>query len=578
MTKPPLVVWVHCVIPGAVLAALAACGGGGGYGGSGNSGGGGNVTAPSISYPSNLITFATEYSAVITPSNTGGAVASWSVSPALPPGLVFSTTTGTITAATTATAPATNYKVTAQNSGGQSSAALTIQVVSGVLLDLGHGNEITSVRLSGTRALSEDYSRHWVLWDTSTETALTSGQLDCTAGSCTAAAEFAGPTMAIPLLNPQRIAIRATSDGQVSATITANYSWFRVAVDGSYVVAGGSGGLQAWSPTGELLYEAAGNYDAARVYPAPGHIQVALGAAGANVIETVTIASRTSTLGPMFQGQFAEWFDDGSHFQTALGATLWTYSNQSVQQDLTNPTPVQYNGEGLVGAGDWFWLATGSSVNIYRVGASATPTAIIPGSPVFVSGLTLGIQNGTTLTIEDLSGASLSSTQSPLLLPKGVLAASASEWFAQGTGAGVLLHATSVTNTPNALTLGKAWSLAAGGSRAAVGVVSGTIFVIDPQTRAVELSIPDTLPASGSAAKIEMSSDGSVLAVLGQQSNNSAAAALTLYSLPSGAVINTWTNPAPYDFSLAPSGTRIAVQQGFGGAVEITAIDGGPVL
>jgi len=60
----------------AVLALSASiftgCGGGGG--GSGG-GGGGNVTAPAISYPSNSITFATEYSKVITPSNTGGAVA-----------------------------------------------------------------------------------------------------------------------------------------------------------------------------------------------------------------------------------------------------------------------------------------------------------------------------------------------------------------------------------------------------------------------------------------------------------------------------------------------------------------------
>src|SRR5450631_2174250 len=46
MTKPALTLWVHCVIPGALLAALAACGGGGGYGGGGGSGGSAMQSSP----------------------------------------------------------------------------------------------------------------------------------------------------------------------------------------------------------------------------------------------------------------------------------------------------------------------------------------------------------------------------------------------------------------------------------------------------------------------------------------------------------------------------------------------------
>jgi Putative Ig domain len=529
-----------------------------------------NDIVPAIGYANTSITFATQYRNVVTPSSTGGAVVAWSISPALPPGLTFSTTTGSITNTATVTAPAANYMVTAQNSGGQSSAQLTIQVVSGVLLDLGHASTIKLLQASGARALSEDDSGHWVLWNSDTDAVLTSGQLDCTTMfACIVPVAIAGQTVIIPTGNAQGFQILAGADGHVTATIAANYDWVLPAVDGSYVVAGSSIALQAWSPTGTLLYKASGDYSLARAFPAPGQIQVALGAAGQNVIETVSLATLTPSSGPPFQGQFSEWFRDGSHFQSSLGGTLWTYSSQSVQQDLTNPSPAQT----LAGAGSWFWATSSAGVSIYRVGASAAPAATIPGSPVFVSGLTLGIQNGTALTVVDLSGASLSSTVSSLALPNDgvttLLATSATDWYGT-TGVGVLEHATSSSNSPKVITLGQAWGLGAGGGLAAVGTASGTIYIIDVQTKVVQTSIAAT------GGKIQMSSDGKVLAVLGQPPNNPSASALTLYSLPSLTVINTWTNPAPIDFSLAPTGTLIALQ--LNGNQQITAVTGGPVL
>ncbi len=62
------------------------------------------------------------------PTSSGGAVVSYMVSPALPPGLSFSTTTGQIAGTPTAITPTGTYTVTATNSGGSTNAVVTITV------------------------------------------------------------------------------------------------------------------------------------------------------------------------------------------------------------------------------------------------------------------------------------------------------------------------------------------------------------------------------------------------------------------------------------------------------------------
>src|SRR5205085_8570998 len=63
-----------------------------------------------------------------TPTSNGGAVVSYSVSPALPAGLSLSTSTGVITGTPTALATTAGYTVTATNSGGSTTATVTIAV------------------------------------------------------------------------------------------------------------------------------------------------------------------------------------------------------------------------------------------------------------------------------------------------------------------------------------------------------------------------------------------------------------------------------------------------------------------
>jgi len=63
------------------------------------------------------------------PTNSGGTVISYSVTPALPPGLTLNPLSGILIGSPAAVSAATNYTVTATNSGGSTKAALNITVI-----------------------------------------------------------------------------------------------------------------------------------------------------------------------------------------------------------------------------------------------------------------------------------------------------------------------------------------------------------------------------------------------------------------------------------------------------------------
>jgi hypothetical protein len=89
-----------------------------------------NVAAPAgLSYTTGTAVY-TVGTAITedSPTSTGGAVASYGVSPALPAGLSLSASTGIISGTPTAVAATANYTVMASNSTGSTTAALTITV------------------------------------------------------------------------------------------------------------------------------------------------------------------------------------------------------------------------------------------------------------------------------------------------------------------------------------------------------------------------------------------------------------------------------------------------------------------
>lgn len=89
-----------------------------------------NEAAPtSLSYTTDFIYYTKGVAIPLNnPTSSGGAVASYSVSPALPTGLSFNTTTGVISGTPTIITSASTYTVTATNTGGSTTKALTIAV------------------------------------------------------------------------------------------------------------------------------------------------------------------------------------------------------------------------------------------------------------------------------------------------------------------------------------------------------------------------------------------------------------------------------------------------------------------
>ena len=88
-----------------------------------------NVAAPTVTYSTSSLTLAKGVAMTsITPTTGGGAVVSWSISPALPSGLSFSTSNGAISGTPTAVSSSTAYTITATNAGGSGTATVTIQV------------------------------------------------------------------------------------------------------------------------------------------------------------------------------------------------------------------------------------------------------------------------------------------------------------------------------------------------------------------------------------------------------------------------------------------------------------------
>jgi hypothetical protein len=91
-----------------------------------------NERAPIVSYSASSYTFATGTAiTALTPTNTGGLISSYSVSPALPAGLSLNTSTGIITGTPSNIAVTASYNVIASGAGGSSTVTISITVNSG---------------------------------------------------------------------------------------------------------------------------------------------------------------------------------------------------------------------------------------------------------------------------------------------------------------------------------------------------------------------------------------------------------------------------------------------------------------
>jgi hypothetical protein len=561
-----------------------------------------NNLAPAIGYGSATLTLTTGVPlTALTPSNSGGKVVAWSVSPALPAGLTFSATDGTIAGTPVLATPSAAYVVNADNSGGRSSFELTIGVDSSVLLELGHADPIRILRLSVSRALSQESSAgtHWVLWDRSVGSAIAAGDSCSTPcggpGSRIPDVDLAGPLVVIG--TQSGLELRDSTDGHLLAALPIAVSWWHIAPDGSYVCAGNQSGVFAWSSSGQALLSRPGDYSSAVAFAALAEIRVARGPAGLSAIETISVTTAAATVGPLFQGQFNSWFVDGERFLTNVATTVWVYSKSGVQQDIT----VLPSTANLTGQGNWFWTfdayAPGTPLNVYAVGASASPTVtynFYADTVAIPSGLTLAVlpYGSGVASVIDLSGAAPSRVDHavPIAYLDAYAALSASDWLV-GNRDGVVLGGSSQSSAPTYFSLGRAWSIAGSDARIAVATASGSIFYFDAGTKALQGRIDSF------SAKAALSSDGTVLAAGGDWNDAQYHSDLppVIFALPSGVATYAWPSMAPpcancstpvsLDITLSASGSvlgQVLTSDDSAGSPykirQVSAATGGPLV
>ncbi|WP_263384891.1 Ig domain-containing protein [Granulicella arctica] len=566
-----------------------------------------NLGAPTgLAYPQTTIA-ANVGQAITTDTPTiTGTVTSYTISPALPNGLSLSATTGAISGTPGAVSAQTNYTITASNAVGSTTANLGIAVASFSvfsLVDLGHANQISLLRLQPTRLFSQDISGHWALWDYIATNELASGDAIAPNPKLPYPADMAGAALAIGAANT--VEIRSNANGKLITTVSlpalARISWWKLATDGSYVAAGYSSGLFVWSTAdGHQLFTRSGDYSRANAFAAPQQLQVALGPAGNNVIETDSIPNGTSSIGPVFLANFNTWFTDGSHFITnTLDLnppfspplySVYTYSSLSSQEGMISLNSL----EGLNGYGNWLWrFPSSSSLIFYTVGAT-TPVISYPFGSITTlvpSGSTIGLlAYGTgAASIVDLSGSTPVLTQAtlPVAYVTTFAATSPTQWVA-GNHNGVVLDGPSVTTNTRFFGYGNALSIAGAPGLVSIATASGKILSYNPDSPTITNTINFT------SSKLALSIDGTVLAAKASdvESQYEPDRTLNIYSLPDGTLTKSFpyqfvdTPPTPFlfDFTLSGSGTALGQLLGtynglyFDYTRQVTPLAGTPII
>jgi Putative Ig domain len=525
-----------------------------------------------------------------------GTVASYNVSPALPTGLNLDANTGTIYGAPSAPSTSNTYTVTASNAGGNTTAAVTLAVNPALvtLLNLGSAKPVTKIFTVGSNVVEQDLSGHWVLIDYSSGSELATGEQGINWQGNPWPIYMAGSTLAVGVANG--VEVRSAATGSLQAIISSPMIdqdaaiWWRLGSDGSYICAGSSTGLTAWSNSGTVLFALSGNYSTANVFAAPGQIQIALGPSGAAVIQTVLTTSGSSSVGPAFSGNFNTWSQDGTFFLTSLSNNIWTYTAASSQTGFLT-TSSAFNALG--GEGGWIWTVsngTTPAVTIYAVGSTTVAAAYPIGvdDMVVPYGDTLGLLacGAPTVTVVDLSGTN-PVARSPYTVPTAYNVAyaafSPSQWVT-GNVHGTIFDGASLASTPRFLTQGAAFDIAGSNSIVAVAGADGTIYIFDPANTTPQQTI------AFSSSEVQLSTDGTVLAAAANSKDTQyePVETLNIYALPAGTVSHSWPYQAAgtnlFSFSLATSGSTIGQATGtYNGsnwqyARQVTAITGGPVI
>jgi len=332
-------------------------------------------------------------------------------------------------------------------------------------LDLGHASAISLMRVAGDRILSQETTGHWILWDSASRDAVVSGE-------AATSLDLAGSVLAVTT-STSSAEVRSAADGQLTASLTLPAGPLHVGPGGAYVWSAGTTALRAWTPAGLMVVDVAGDYSQAKVAAVSGELRVALGPAGAGVVERITVGTSARATTP-FSASFAAWFDDGQRFLAHTGDTVFVDALDGTQlQVIQFPTGAWMTAGGW---GDYFWTvpATGT---IYMVGSSTplSPPSLILDSPADAPGhLVVNLSAAVLLAFTPSSVSRLNPTFPST--PTQIGASPEGHW-AFGTAAGLVYDMRSAPPRAS-LTCGSVFSLDGAPTGAvAVSVATGEMVM-----------------------------------------------------------------------------------------------------
>lgn len=420
------------------------------------------------------------------------------------------------------------------------------------LIDIGHFIALQRLIQSGDRVLSQDrVNDRWILWDTTTLTAVTSGL-----SSSSNYVGIAGNLVVIQTATG--LNLRSATTGQLQATVSGapnTIAQLGIADDGSYVWAAlTGGGLKAWSAQGAVVLDVMGDYSNASLFAAPLEIRVAKGPAGTNRIETLPLGGGPSTLSPTFSQKFHSWMVDGERFFAVVDNAVSIYSkNAALVTSAALPTI-----ESLGGTGNRFWTFQGSTpgypLRIYDTNSGATPIATYGYglyTELFPSKQGLGVIPYADPEIHFIHLDALA-TRKVIPLPfkysTHIAIDSMTGFWTVSNNAGVIYQQGTSQNPQAQGTLGCGAVLEIAGTPtgwAAIALASKRLLILDMNAGGV---VEKVLPIY--ADKVKISNDGSVLVAWSERYQPKWQ--VGVYSLPAGNQIHNFSYSS--DFAMSSTG------------------------
>lgn len=398
-------------------------------------------------------------------------------------------------------------------------------------LDLGHVTAISLVRVAGDRILTQETSGHWKLWDSGTRHVVMSSD-------AAGALDLAGSVLAITT-SATSAEVRSATNGQLTATLTLPTGPLHVGPGGAYVWSAGTTALRAWTPAGAMVVDVAGDYSQAKVAAVSGELRVALGPAGAGVIERITVGTSARTTTP-FTASFAAWFDDGERFLAHTGDTVFVDALDGTQlQVIQFPTGAWMTAGGW---GNYFWVAPVVGA-IYKIGTSTpvSPIPLIADATGDVSGhLVVNGSAAVMLVLTDSTVSELAPSFSPGTATQ--FGASPEGHWALGTSNGLVYDSRSALPRPS-MSCGNMLSISGAPTGDAAMSVSTRQIVVAQLGPAGPSSTPYRLNVTEAddVASVELSFDGTLLATSAAHAEYGGGfTQLHLRALPTGTTVASW--------------------------------------